>query len=384
MARKGQEPALGLLEGLSVAELTKSPKALDLYLQSFAQGVNPTAAAELAVGAYLGHAQAKAEGEAIREWRKDPQARPEKCRHYSMIEGRCREHGIEHVLFVRCKRRDCPQCGAWIARNRANEIESGIETFQRQGLRVAHFVGTFAEDVTPEALNRTVEYFIRRVRRYLGRKTGRRVEYVRVDETSEAGRYHSHVLMSPWSYIPQASLSEWWQRYGGGPVVYVRAIGEDDPASEYLTKINGQIVRTPAEAHAIAEYLGGCSRDTLTGVPGGKGYEVIVEAGKRSIAFSRGWPRIEAFRSREQARKGDIRWEVVRNEYTEGPAQAVYRGELVPLYESDSVTEYGWLHEIAKAKEVGCHCFEFVEGPAQARDPDPPPAIFTPRGGCAR
>ena len=353
----------GLLEAFAVANITKSSNTLDRYTSVLATGTSPFDAAVQAVDAYAEHAVAKAQAQALREWRNDPEARPLTCHRPVFVRGRCKAHNIEHVLLVRCKRRTCPQCGAWIARTRAREIETGIETFQRQGFRVAHFVGTFAEDVTAEALNRTVEYFLRRVRRYLKSRVGRRVEYVRVDEQTKAGRYHTHILLAPWSFIPQDMLSKWWRKYGGGPVVFVRALGEDAAdMSEYLTKLDDQTIRTPSQAHSIAEYLSGCDKDAVSFNEQTKGYEIITQAGKRSIAFSRGWPRLEAFKEAPSTpRKGEIEWSTYHGEEEYGIAvHYIPNGHLIPIYESNSTTEYVWVREQAHARKYDCRCFEFV------------------------
>ncbi len=354
----------GLLEALAVADITKNSVPVDRYTVALKSGKSPSDAAFEAVDAYAEYAANRAEADALRQWRNDPQARPLPCHRPVIIQGHCKAHNVEHIMLVRCKRRTCPQCGAWIARTRAKEIESGIKTFQNAGHRVAHFVGTFAEDVTAEALNRTVFLFLRRVRRYLKAKVRRRVEYVRVDEKTRAGRYHTHILLAPWSYIPQAILSQWWQQYGGGRVVYIKVVGDTaTDMSSYLTKLDGQEVRTPSQANLIAEYLGGCSKDDLSFSQQSKGYEVIVEPGKRSIAFSRHWPRLEAFKvTPSSPRKGKIQWSIVRGIETEGILDhALPNGRLIPVYESVSVTEYYWRFDpLAKVPPSECHCFEFV------------------------
>ncbi len=203
----------------------------------------------------------------------------------------------KHTLFIRCKRRDCPVCGPWIIHTRAIEIEAGIAAFQQAGYKVVHFVGAFFEGITPDAINHTVAVFLRQVRRHLYPKVGCRVEYTRVDEKTVAGQYCTHILLAPWSYVPQDVLSCWWHRYGGGYVVSVQGISEESSSNMFnnlaKAETDGQTSNTPSQTHSIAKYLSGGNRADIlsSGKPGNTKYTGTTEAGKRSIAYSRGWPR---------------------------------------------------------------------------------------------
>jgi hypothetical protein len=49
-------------------------------------------------------------------------------------------------------------------------------------------------------------------------------EFLRVLEVTEKGRPHLHVLISGVKWIDQGELSDIWQKYGGGEVVYIKRV----------------------------------------------------------------------------------------------------------------------------------------------------------------
>jgi hypothetical protein len=49
-------------------------------------------------------------------------------------------------------------------------------------------------------------------------------EFLRVLEVTKKGRPHLHVLISGIKWIDQAELSEIWEKYGGGEVVYIKRV----------------------------------------------------------------------------------------------------------------------------------------------------------------
>jgi hypothetical protein len=62
-----------------------------------------------------------------------------------------------------------------------------------------------------------------KLRSWLVRRYGE-FDFLRVLEVTEKGRPHLHVLLSGIKWISQAELSDMWQKYGGGEVVYIKKV----------------------------------------------------------------------------------------------------------------------------------------------------------------
>jgi hypothetical protein len=62
-----------------------------------------------------------------------------------------------------------------------------------------------------------------KLRSWLKRRYGN-FEFLRVLEVQKSGRPHLHVLLSGIKWIDHAELSEIWQKYGGGEIVYIKNV----------------------------------------------------------------------------------------------------------------------------------------------------------------
>lgn len=62
-----------------------------------------------------------------------------------------------------------------------------------------------------------------KLRSWIKRRYGE-FEFLKVLEVTEKGRPHLHVLISGIRWINQGELSEIWQKYGGGEVVYIKRV----------------------------------------------------------------------------------------------------------------------------------------------------------------
>jgi len=68
----------------------------------------------------------------------------------------------------------------------------------------AWFVGTWAKDVSKKSAVRTVGKMIK----WLRKVSGHKLEYSSTWEVTRQGRLHVNLVIAPWSYIPQALLSQ--------------------------------------------------------------------------------------------------------------------------------------------------------------------------------
>ena len=186
------------------------------------------------------------------------------------LRGTC-QHGEERWVKVVCKRRDCPVCGPRRRKLIAWRIALGIHELAP----AAWFVGTFAQDITKGAAVRAQGKFIRWLRQELGAQ----VQYACTWELTRSGRLHLNLILAPWRYVPQKRLSGAWKRFGGGPVVWVKAVGAE----------------VGVEAAKSREDIGGYL---------GKLEQMVKEG--RGVSYSKGWPKLP--QNPVAGRAGKISW----------------------------------------------------------------------------
>ena len=189
------------------------------------------------------------------------------------LRGRC-HHGVTRWVRLGCKRRDCPVCGEQRRNKIAYRIGHGIEVLGG-GDGGAWFVGSFKHDVTKKEAIKVQAKFIRWVRRYL--KGRGRVEYAVTWEVTRRGRLHVNIIMCPWSFVSQGVLSQKWERFGGGKVVWIERVGA------------GVGVEAAKSKRAVGDYLGK--------------FEQMVRTGK-GVTYSKGWPDLPA----AGCRHGEVSW----------------------------------------------------------------------------
>jgi len=239
----------------------------------------------------------------------------ERCAHSVIVVGTC-QHGHRRGYKFPCKRRDCPVCGLKRRRLIAWRISHGLRVLGNG----AWFVGTFSHDVSKAQAVRIQNDFIRWVRKRLGYH----VEYASVWEDTRNKRLHVNIVFAPWKYINQKELSEAWQKYGGGKVVWIERVGYG---------ISKEVTKTSKK---LANYLAK--------------YEQQVKEG-RGINYSKGWPKLPD-NPMEVRRKGKITWHYVSrvsDEYVNfiGELKAGYWYEVAP-------------DEYARIDEGDCDCFDIV------------------------
>lgn len=236
------------------------------------------------------------------------------------IRGLC-GHGTTRWVHLTCKRRDCPVCGEVRRRRIAKRIGYGLEVLGG-GAGGAWFVGSFAWDVDKKQAIKVQAKFLRWVRKYLGDKVEHRVEYAVTWELTRKGRLHINIIMAPWVYIPQKLLSEKWQRFGGGRVVWIERVG---------VQIGAEVAKSK---RVIGSYIGK--------------FEQMVRTGK-GVTYSKGWPKLPA---NELQRKGDVDWLWVGGLSNDG------------IKFEDEIKEGYWAEvepgEWGFAAGEYCDCFDFV------------------------
>jgi len=256
---------------------------------------------------------------------KAPKAR-ESCPDAGSMRGRC-EHGTTRWLKLSCKRRGCPVCGETRRRLISWRIQQGLEILA--GVKGgAWFVGTWDHDVSKVSARRTVARFIRWLRKRLGH-----FEYASTWERTKRGWLHVNVIIAPWSFVPQATLSWAWQRFGGGPRVWVE-------------RVQGSIGFEVAKVsqRQIANYVAKWDQQVQTG---------------RGVTYSRGWPKLPDLPAKVE-RQGVIHWEWFGHF---SPEDMVLRSEVARGY----WREVGPL-ELKFAYGEECLCFE-PEEPERIRTP---------------
>ena len=181
------------------------------------------------------------------------------------------------------------------------------------------FIGTYAEDITKEEAVKVQNKFIRWLRQRLGYK----VEYVAVWEVHQSGRLHLNLVLAPWRYIDQGELSDAWQRYGGGKVVWIERVGFG---------IGKEVAKTRQK---IANYVAK--------------FDQMVKSG-RGVNYSKGWPKLPD--RPNPKRKGKIEWRYVSDLDAEAE---VFEYELERGYWIEvAPNEYGFIYE-------ECDCFEYED-----------------------
>ncbi len=102
-------------------------------------------------------------------------------------------------------------------------------------------------------------------------------EYFWVCEITKKGRPHLHVLISGIKYIPQKDLSEIWQKYGMGKVVYIKKVynRENLKATAYVLKYVNKTLRNNDNTYASLLFA---SNKRLYGMS--RGCYNLINAGK--------------------------------------------------------------------------------------------------------
>lgn len=195
------------------------------------------------------------------------------CQAGGWTQGKC-EHNTTRWVRLPCKKRSCPVCGQLRRDRVAHRISYGAKLLGGQR-GAAWFVGTFTNDLDKPTAVKIQGKFIRWIRRRLGTD----VQYAATWETTESGRLHVNLLLAPWRFIPQAELSQAWQRFGGGKVVWIQRVAA------------GIGVEAAKSRVAISSYLGK--------------FEQMVATG-RAVCYSKGWPKLPT--DPLGGRQGHITW----------------------------------------------------------------------------
>lgn len=243
------------------------------------------------------------------------------CPDAGWLLGRC-EHGTERWIKLRCKRRTCPVCGEERKHRVSWRIQLGIESLSGdQG--AGWFVGTFAEDIEKTQAVRTVAKFIKWLR-----KSQPQLQYASTWELTMEGRLHVNLVMAPWSYVRQKDLSRAWQRYSGGPVVWVERVGAAGRVGNEVAKVGRR---------KIGNYVAK--------------WDQMVKDG-RGVTFSQGWPALPESLGQSH-RYGEIAWRFV------GRFEAQ---DIMFDYERQiGVWNEVAPGEFASAYGEECHCFDYVD-----------------------
>ena len=237
------------------------------------------------------------------------------CDQSVLVKGVCGcKEKTEHWLILPCKRRSCPVCGKVRRRRIAGRIRHGIEV---QG-SAAYFVGTWNWDIPKPGAVLCVQKFIRWLRTH---GESRSMEYACTWEITKRGRLHVNLVLAPWSFISQKLLSEVWQGYGGGQVVWIERVD----------------VHIAAEVAKVSDYFAKTEQMVLTG---------------RGACYSEGWPKVA--KPMAIPRKGVIAWKAER--YWGVPAYD-FRAELgFGLWKAITVSEF------SRVEPDKCSCFQPLEG----------------------
>ncbi len=196
----------------------------------------------------------------------------EVCPRAGWLLGECC-HGTKRWIKLSCKRRDCPVCG-WTRKHLISwRIAQGVEELGGDS-GAAWFVGTWDCDIPKAKAVKVVRQFIQKLRREQPQ-----IQYASTWEVQRNGRLHVNLVMVPFRYIPQARISEMWQRFGGGRVVWIERVGKGigHEAAKDRDRIGAYVAK----------------------------WDQMVKNG-RGVTYSKGWPKLPDRPSME--RRGKIAW----------------------------------------------------------------------------
>lgn len=134
-----------------------------------------------------------------------------------------------------------------------SRFDSDYRSVLRKKLRLLNFmVWDLKIELTidPKKFFRVYDEFLfinkawNKLRSWLHRRYGC-FEYFKVLEITKAGRPHFHILISGIKWIPQKELSEIWDSYGGGKIVYVKRVSNRNNVkmSAYVLKYVNKTLR---------------------------------------------------------------------------------------------------------------------------------------------
>lgn len=129
-----------------------------------------------------------------------------------------------------CKRWRCEHCGWRKARALAERIMLARPS-RFVTLTVRPTPGLSAQDEL-DRMNKAWRNVWKRIKRLYG---DRARGYVRVVELHKSGTPHLHLALAT-PFLPQATLSRWWQEFTSSPIVDIRSIRTERGLARYLSK----------------------------------------------------------------------------------------------------------------------------------------------------
>lgn len=182
------------------------------------------------------------------------------CPNGRWVQALCDEHHYERWIYRPCKSRRCPVCGVRRRKKVAWRIANGVEMLAGEE-GAAWFVGTWNKDVSKSTAVKAVSRFVAWLRRH----QPSHVEYACTWELTKRNRLHVNLILAPWKFMSQRTLSTSWSRLGGGQVVWIKRVGEG-------------IGQEAAKSRAtVGRYF--------------SKWEQMVRSG-RAATYSKGWPKL--------------------------------------------------------------------------------------------
>lgn len=229
------------------------------------------------------------------------------------LRGRC-DHRNERWIRLSCKRRDCPVCGVLRKRRIAYRVAYGLQQLGHG----AWFVGTWDWNIPKKEALKTQQKFMT----WLRRDEGFKVEYAATWEVTSKGRLHLNLILAPWRFVDQRTLSHKWVTFGGGMVVWIERVNES---------ITPEVTKTYSK---LGNYIAK--------------FEQQVKEG-RAICYSRGWPKPP---EDPLQRRGNIYWSWLDRGYDD--AEKFEEDVDAGLAPEVAPGEYEVLHNDP------CRCFDFT------------------------
>ncbi len=148
--------------------------------------------------------------------------------------GPSEQDGKKAFVFTKlfCKSWVCQYCGPRKAKKLRKAIAKAAGQYQLNRLLTV----TLDSKKIPEGMDpmHYIQEIWSKFRVYLGRFFGESIDYIRIVELQQSGMPHYHVLLN--RYIPQATVSDMWDKLGGGRIVDIRMIYDAHRIPYYMTK----------------------------------------------------------------------------------------------------------------------------------------------------